>query len=271
MPTDNLDLGGLLDLQKTYVNELAKLGASKPAEVNTQFNTLNTSLDTLNSQLGTSIGSADAILTDQQKMDTIITNENARLVKKKESVDNEFAGQKRAISMNENYKLRNQEYIKMIVVIVFALIILIGTTFLSKTFLFIPSYVFEVLNIIIISAALYICYIIYVTILSRDKNDFNKLDLEPPQVSTPAEMAKSQKEYAKLGDLLGSINLNGCAQETCCSVGTRWDSGNAVCKGNLSGFTTMGNYNPFNTIELSYNSTIVLPSSPNEFENYTKI
>ena len=72
----------------------------------------------------------------------------------------------------------------------------------------------------------------FLDIRSRDRMDFNKLDLAIPKIKTPSEIEKEMADQAKVGNLLGTINLQGCVQNNCCSDGTHWDAKDAVCKAN---------------------------------------
>ncbi len=263
------DLTGLFDVQKQYAAGLVPDQLASDA-VSTQVKTLNTGLNDIQVKLQSASGSSANILTQQTEMNQIVTNELNRLNSKKTNIDNALVGQKRAVSLNDSYRQRYVQYINIIITIVIALVLIIGLSLLSNAFEIIPSFIFNILIIIIVVITLYICYIIMSNIKSRDKIDYNKLDLAPPKVATEAEMVNIKEQEAKAGNLLGGINLMGCVGDKCCSPGTYWDQGNSVCKAGAN--PNPNQVSSFTTMSISYNSgEAISPNSPNEYANYTRI
>jgi hypothetical protein len=291
-----IDLSGLFQIQSQYL--LPNLNPSDPTAapvingIQQQLNSLNTSFNQANI-------SADNILDHQTEMLNIVNTEMDRLNSKKQAVDTALDGKKRGVQLNESYRLRYQEYTKMVVVIVITLALFILISSLSRVFPFIPSFVFEFLSIIVIAGGLFSIYYIYINILSRSPTNFNELNIPGPKTDTPAEKAAAQEAAARSGNLLGSINLNQCIGSSCCSTGTIWDSGNTLCipdptyrlPGTAASATALtgsavatgtsaasGARSNFTTISIAYELGELAPNkmakvkaiSPNEYENYGK-
>ena len=87
------------------------------------------------------------------------------------------------------------------------------------------------LCVIIIIIGLLLCYYIYLDIESRDKVNFDELNLGNPSLLSPNDIARKQQSAGKNGDLLGSINLGYCVGAACCcdASGTVWDSNQSMC------------------------------------------
>lgn len=263
------DLTGLFDVQKQYATGLVP-DPLQPDAVARQVTTLNTGLNAIQGSLQSSNGSSATILTQQTAMNDIVTNELDRLNSKKTKIDSALVGQKRAVSLNDSYRQRYVQYINIIITIVIALVLIIGLSLLSNAFEVIPSFVVNILIIIIVVITMYICYVIMSNIKSRDKIDYNKLDLAPPKVATASELVKIEEQQAKAGNLLGGINLMGCIGDKCCSTGTYWDQDNSVCKPGTN--PNPNQVSSFTTMSISYNSgQAISPNSPNEYANYARI
>jgi len=215
---------------------------------------------------GLSNANLPGIYEHQQEIKDMIQVESDRLDMKKKHVDNALDSQKRLILLNESARERYSAYTQIIVTIVVTLLIVVALLFLGKAFPFIPSFLIDVLIIIAVLVGGFIGYFMYLAIRQRNNIDYSRLQIDPPAIMTPAQIQENANKQAKLGDLLGSINVGGCVGAACCDVGTRWDEGNSVCKpGSLP--TVSG----FQTLSISYTSgdlDRIAPNSPNEFENY---
>ena len=296
---DSYDLNTLFNIQKKYVSDIASKaavansGAVDPTIV-TDINSLKSNLDQIHIDYTNANSAGATALSHQSAIKTIVDDEKTRLDAKKEKIDNAIDGQQRVVMLNDNYRQKYAQYNNVYVVVVITLVLIIAISMASKYFTFIPSFVFDILIIFIFAAALYICYLIFVDIRSRDKMDFNKLSTGMPKISTPAEIEASKALAASNGDLLGSINLNGCMMNSCCSDGTRWDETAGRCIPNCpvdqhwsattsscvanncaTGTTWNGTTcaaNTFATMTVSYKlgefNKIVSPNSPNEYIDY---
>jgi hypothetical protein len=231
--------------------------APNPAGLTTSINSLYTGLSNAN---------LPGVYEHQQEIKEMIQAESDRLDTKKKHVDNALDSQKRLISLNESARERYSAYTQIIVTIVVTLLIVVALLFLGKAFPFIPSFLIDILIALTVLVGGFIGYFMYVAIRQRNNIDYSRLQIDPPVTMTPAQIQENANKQAKLGDLLGSINVGGCIGAACCDVGTHWDEGNSICKpGSLP--VVSG----FQTLSISYKAgdlDRIAPNSPNEFENY---
>lgn len=278
-PTNFIDLSGVFQAQKNYLTGLSV--NSNDATLNSKVQTLQSQLDQINTNFTNSNASSSQVLDHQQKMIDIVDTEKTRLLQKKQNVDTALESRKRAALLNESYRQRYYQYIRMIIVVILTLVIYVVLVFLSRTFSFIPSFIFDILYIITFAVGFFVCYFIYLEINSRDKMYFDQIDLDGPSILSPDQISKQKVAAGKSGNLLGSINLNGCIGNDCCSTGTVWDVSGGVCvvesdirkavssaeaaaaAAIKSGFTTISAINNL--------SRSVKPNSPNEFKDYVLV
>ena len=108
------------------------------------------------------------------------------------------------------------------------------------------------------------------------------MDLQGPNILTPAEIEKKAKEESKAGNLLGTINLGSCIGQSCCSEGAKWDSSNNFCisetvylnkYGSIDGLaiSAASDSEQFSTMSFIMKKDLIQPNSPNEFIGYSKI
>jgi len=264
LPPSYVDVKGVFNLQKDMVGNLA--GNTDPASQSI-VKSISNNLNTLYSDFGSSTISSEGVLEKQGDMLAIINQENDRLTKKKDDIDNAYTGKQRAVQLNESYRRKYHQMMKIIMVIIVTLIIFILVTFLSKRFPMVPSFVFEMLSILVISAGIFIVYFMTISMLKRTPTDFDELYLQSP--GTGGNTVTSKAAGPNLQDLLSGYNLNQCIGSSCCDIGTHWDSGNVRCIGNSVSL--------FSTIQQSYDvgdfsgRVSVMPNSPSEFDGYTPV
>jgi len=146
---------------------------------NAPLTNLNNNLAGLNTKLTTLQGQSNALLTKQDSVNTIVTNEHNRLEQKKESVDNAYSSQQRAIYMNDNIQKRYNAYSKMLIALVIGATILFALSFLQSYVPFIPSFIFIISYIIIISAVTIYSINIYKDIQKHERLDYDRLYMKP--------------------------------------------------------------------------------------------
>jgi hypothetical protein len=206
--------------------------------------------------------------------------EKQRLLLKKEQIDTSLDGKKRGVLLNDSYRQRFEQYTRIIIIIVFTLAIFIGILIIGRNFPMIPSFIIDIISIILFIVCFFSVYFSLVDIYKRDKLNYNELDLQGPNILTPAEIEKKTKQEAKAGNLLGSINLGSCIGQSCCSEGAKWDSSNNFCisetvylnrYGSIDSLTTPARREQFSTMSVIMNNNLIQPNSPNEFIGYSKI
>ena len=254
----NTDLTGLFNIQKDYLAGIAQ-NSSDP-DLNSKVTSLQANLDKLYTDFNQANPSSSAVLAKQQEMSAIVNEEKNRLEQKKQSIDNALVGKKRAIDLNEAYRMRQSQMLKIKVVFVIVLAICIMTTLLGRRFPIVPSIFISLINLIVMLIGGIYCLFIYSSLASRSPMNYNELELTGPQVASDSEVAAG-----KAGNLLGTINLLGCVGSDCCFDGTKWDGEKSKCvigtppsTPPVNAFTTMGQSGPF-------------ANSPSEYDSYGKV
>jgi hypothetical protein len=276
------DLNGLVALQKEYL----KILENKPTdpELTTKIAQLQTKLESAHTSLETANVSSNDVLTHQEDVADIVDTEKDRLLLKKQSIDNALVGKKRAIELNDSYQKKQAEYNKIKFAWVIALAISVILVISKKTFVFLPSFIFDLFTILVLFGASIYTISILIEVSRREKINFNKLDLPDPRARTAAELQAAAKAAGKKegGDLLGGMNLYGCVGSYCCSPGTKWDNDITKCvyddeydpnkiqdEATAETFNTMINTQHINKRRININN--VKENCANEYDNYSKV
>lgn len=276
------DLNGLVTLQKEYL----KILENKPndTELTTKIAELQEELESAYTSLETSNISSSNVLTHQEEVADIVDTEKDRLLIKKQSIDNALVGKERAIELNDSYQKKQAEYNKIKFAWVIALAISVILVISKKTFVFLPSFMFDLFTILVLLGASIYTISILVEVSRREKINFNKLDLPDPAARTAAELQAAAKAASKEegGDLLGGMNLYGCVGSYCCSPGTKWDNDITKCvhdaeydpneiqdEATAETFNTMINTQHINKRRININN--VKENCANEYDNYSKV
>jgi len=276
------DLNGLVALQKEYLKVLE----NKPndPELTTKISQIQTELELAYASLEDANVSSNNVLTHQTQVAEIVDTEKDRLVQKKQSIDNALVGKKRAIELNDSYQKKQAEYNKIKFAWVIALAISVILVISKKTFVFLPSFIFDLFTILVLFGASIYTISILIEVSRREKINFNKLDLPDPPARTAAELQAAAKATGKKegGDLLGGMNLYGCVGSYCCSPGTKWDNDITKCvhddeynpntiqdEATAETFNTMINTQHINKRRININN--VKENCANEYDNYSKV
>lgn len=210
----------------------------------------------------------------QTQIADIVNTENERIDLKKSKIDNELQTQNRLITLNNSYRQKYNDYNILYVIFIVFLVTLCGIMLIKRYFPMIPSFVFDIVFIIIIPFFFILLLYKYLDISKHDDIYYDEIKRDNPTILTPEqELEKKVSEQRKIlnsGSLLASYS--GCVGAKCCSeTNTKWDSGNSVCVAK-DGFTTI-NYALINgEIDFSkVNGNTIQPNYPNEFANYSKI
>jgi hypothetical protein len=184
--------------------------------------------------LANSVKSKDAavsaVLTKQKQVNNILQSEMNRLNDKKTQLDNARKGQMRVLMMNESYRKRQSEYLKLItaVVVVFALVIVMRYT--RVYFNVLPDAVYTLLHILLFASLIIYSLITYINVNSREKINYDRLSLPSPVIELSADFKKRNAAAQKAGDLLGVSNSDLCKGAACCTDGlTIWDKDTGKC------------------------------------------
>jgi len=278
----NTDLKGLVALQKNYLDILDNKQGDP--EFTNKIDDLQTQLENAHKSFKDANVSSDNVLTRQEEVTDIVTTEKDRLMLKKQSIDNALVGKKREIELNDSYQKKQAEYNKIKLAWVIALAISVLSILLKKQLSFVPSFIFDLVTIIVLFGASIYTISVLVEVSRREKINFNKLDLPEPVARTADELRAAAAAAAKEegGDLLSGMNLYGCVGSYCCSPGTKWDNDVSKCVHDeeydpneiqddeqTEEFNTMINTQHINKRRININT--VKDNYANEYDNYSKV
>jgi hypothetical protein len=210
---------------------------------------LQTNINSLNNNLKTIQGQSNATLSQQQSMNQIVSNETIRLNDKKQTVDNAYSSQQRAIYMNENIQKRYSAYTKIIIIWVIAAFVLFILNLIEPYMTFLPPLFFPLKYITIFSTVFIFSFIIYMDIQKHERLDYDRLYNKPLDASFSDISGYSDSSY--------NYSMAGCINEECCATGTVWDSSSGTCLAKRQGFENMYENTPYEYTDYAKYSSLV--------------
>jgi len=174
-------------------------------------------LTTLQSEIKAKDRAVSAVLTKQKQVNNILQSEIDRLTVKKVQIDNAQQGQMRVLMMNESYRKRQAEYTKLIIAVVFVFALVIVMRYMRVFFNVLPDIVYTLLHILLFASVIIYSMITYVNVNSREKINFDRLDLPAPKIESTTDFDERNTAAKLAGDLLGVSNSNLCKGAACCS------------------------------------------------------
>lgn len=173
---------------------------------------------------------------NQGYLDFIVAMEKGRLEKQEGSINGALNSQKRLMGLNDSFRKRYNEYIKIFVVVLISLILIFGVVLLEANFPVIPSSVTTILVSLIVATAIILILIFVSNIYSRERTDFDKLDLGKWYFGSGTPDGIPVSVGSGSGSSIGSSNVEigykTCEDDSCCDVGTRWCENTMQCIGN---------------------------------------
>jgi len=220
------DLSGILHVQRYFVTNLP-IGGNSGDKVTKIQNNLNTLYDAYNGKYSSSQG----LISNQNKLNDILTDEKDRLDAKKDEINKEIAGRKRIVDLNESYRKKQAQYVYIIIVLIFALLLYIILVNIKYFIPVIPNFVIDLLTFFLGALTSLYLYVLIKDIYSRDNMNYDQLDLPAPVQASDDDVIQKQRAAQASGDLLGSIaNPNTCVGENCCVPEiTTWEAGIGKC------------------------------------------
>lgn len=161
--------------------------------------------------------SVSAVLTKQKQVNNILQSELDRLATKKDQLDEAQKGQMRVLMMNESYRKRQAEYTKLIIAVVFVFALVIVMRYVREIFNILPDALYTLIHILLFAGLIIYSFIIYINVSSREKINFDRLDIPGPKTESTADYDKRNSDAIKSGDLLGVSDSNLCKGAACCS------------------------------------------------------
>jgi hypothetical protein len=152
--------------------------------------------------------SVSAVLTKQKQVNNILQSELDRLATKKGQLDEAQKGQMRVLMMNESYRKRQAEYIKLIIAVVFVFALVIVMRYVREIFNILPDALYTLIHILLFAGLIIYSFIIYINVSSREKINFDRLDIPGPKTESTADYDKRNSDAIKSGDLLGVSDSN---------------------------------------------------------------
>ncbi len=194
-----------------------------------QINEINSSLDELNKIVENDTKDKEELLEQQNHIKNIVEKERQKLEKTELQYQESADTQKREIMLKKNSSLRMQQYNSFTIVVVITIAILVILSLIVKYLPIFPEALITILRIIVIVTGSIWGFNILSEIENRDPLNYNKLNLEKPNIDSPESIQKKRKIAEQEGDLLGTISVSGCSGEDCCDIGTKWDSEKMLC------------------------------------------
>jgi len=219
------DLSGIFSLQRNYLIDLSNAQLTGGAGAN-NATTLANQLNGLMSSLSASQGSANAALTDQQRVLSILQNEKARVDARKNMIDKASVTQDHINQLNDSATKRFTAYnnILIVLVITFGLFFLLSNLYSYG----ISSTLLDSLIVIVFAVGIVISLYYYGEILGRDNMDFDRIkNNDPPELTEEQKKARAAKAYSS-GNLMGN-NSDSCVGSQCCPSGTIFNTALNKC------------------------------------------
>lgn len=171
-----------------------------------------------------------AVLTKQKQVNNILQTELDRLNIKKVQLDNARMGQMRLLMMNDSYRKRQAEYMKLIIAVVFVFALVIVMRYMRVFFNVLPDVVYTLIHILLFASVILYSMVTYVNVNSREKINFDRLDLPGPQAESKEDIEKRDTVAKLAGNLLGVSDSKLCKGAACCKDGvTSWDEESGKC------------------------------------------
>jgi hypothetical protein len=200
---------------------IAASGWTGPDQLN--LNDLSESVDSKDTAVS-------AVLTKQKQVNNIMQSEINRLNDKKIQLDNAQKGQKRVLMMNESNRRRQSEYISLIIAVVIVFALVIFMRFMRFYFNVLPDSIYTLAYIFLFSGLIIYSFVTYINVNSREKINYDRLDIPAPQFETSNDANERNEAALKKGNLLGVSNSNLCKGAACCTDGkTMWDKTTEKC------------------------------------------
>ncbi len=221
------DINGVLNVQTKYLSDLAAQGDANPGTVSNGIKNLQDYLNNLNTAISSSGNATAQLLTKQKEVSDIVNAEAARLVTKKQQIDQKTDMAKRMAELNDNYKNRQSYINNIFVIVVIGLLIFIALIKLRNWMPFIPSGIFDLLITILFAVVIIVVIMKVYAMNKRDNLNFDELKLPPMPQDNKFE---ERRANIKSGNLLGINPGEMCVGQDCCVDGsTVWSDAFQKC------------------------------------------
>ena len=248
---------GFSDITNAIANLLSSATPSGSLD-----NTITNTLNELNEKSTAIEDENNKTLSNQESVKKILDAENERIQTNIQTIDDSLTTQRRMVEFNDNMRLRTEQYNQILIIFVAAVCLILAIVIGFSRLPFLPDFISQGLIVIIGSITFIKIFKLYVSIQDRSIVNYNELDLDKPARDSPATIAAKRSLASKTGDLLGTIDLEGCRGPACCDTtnGVKWDDVSRKCI-----------KESFTVERLKYNQSSVLPNSASEVNLYSKL
>ena len=153
----------------------------------------------------------ETIETENKGVDKILTTELARLEGKKNVIDKIFITKERENAQMKSATLKKHAENRMIIVIVMVTLLLVFVVYIRTHFPFIPDFILDLTIIVILAGGLIMIMRMYLDIVSRDKLDFEKVNMNSLLNITTYGDSKDNND--------NGMNAVECIGDNCCQTG----------------------------------------------------
>jgi hypothetical protein len=226
-----LDLSGVLNVQSNYLADLRYYygNDSNITGVTNALNEIKGNLTSMHVSLQSGNGSAQSILDTQTKMQDIITRETNRLNAKKASIDDALTTTRRVTELSDSNRKFQSEYINVLILFTAVVFVYIVLVQLQNVLPFLSS-ITPIVAIVLFSVVAIYAIQVYLKVLKRDPNNYDKLALPSMSKQSLADIMKAQQSAIERGDLSAAVkNPNICSGPLCCSDNSLWEEGVQKC------------------------------------------
>ena len=174
----------------------------------------------------------------QQENTGIIKKELNRLKLKEDNITSRAQNAERMILLNQSYHDRQKKYLILIMIFVLTFAVCAFVTFTQQR-LGIKKTTLDIVLIVTIVVGIISAYYTYDDILSRDKIQFSKLNMEHVSIIDPDKIKDRIQDAKKNEGKVVSTETTGCYGVSCCdygsidaitggATGTYWDGSKCV-------------------------------------------
>jgi hypothetical protein len=156
-----------------------------------------------------------------------LTKESEDLAQRIKNVDNTMTSQNRVIQLNDSYSKRMSAYTHIVMVFVFALAIAIIMKLLKNNTQLVPEAVLFIVYALLASVSIIYSMFILSDIISREKNDFDKLVLPAPKAATKKDTVSSATDDL---EVIPSLLAAAALGSTYCGDGTIYNTTDEKCE-----------------------------------------
>jgi hypothetical protein len=227
---NNFQLSNVFEIQNNYLSNMDAnklINANQSVEVAKYVSDLQKKLQNTSETYEKANTSSNALLTEQEKVKSILEAEQDRLDEKKEIIDNALFLEERKNLFTDTQRLEYSAWTKIMLVIVIMLCIHIGLRMISghygENMPQAGNVVLTLLQVVNFTVSGLIIMYMYLNLQSRSEINYNRFNIPPPN---PDDFVTDSTSTPS-STLLQSLGV--CYEDSCCGEGTHWDSATSNC------------------------------------------